>query len=335
MNSRFSADLIAHKVKACQEFEVIDTIKVGQESWQNELLMFIKPELLISDDADSVSTRLSMIFDKLNDFGAQVEGMVIVTGKVLEKFGVMDRHYGYINQLSRFASSTLDDHDREQIGDALGIDINSYRILGGHEFLNAFPTENAFSLDTLWFTKKSIKLRSGFYIQAYDYAGKNIVLVNGFHPSQLFHFTNPDHKLLLMLIHSNTDWKTLRNSMIGSTFPEKAEPQSIRGTLFHKSDQYGLKEVSIAYNGVHLSAGPFEAFFEISNFFGNILGLDIKLEQPLILKKMAKRDSVENSIKVLQNPVLIQSPKSIDLFTMTEDLDTEQSINIWLDKKSL
>ena len=116
--------------------------------------------------------------------------------------------------------------------------------------------------------------------------GEDFILVNGFHPAQLFHFTNETHRIVLVLVHSDTPWGTLRNEMVGATFPEKAVPNSIRGTLYANPNDYGLESVSIANNGVHLSAGPFEGLFEIRNFFGHILDLDVEKQPPLILKKM-------------------------------------------------
>ena len=117
-------------------------------------------------------------------------------------------------------------------------------------------------------------------MQTYAAEGENFILVNGFHPAQLAHFTEPSHRIALMLLHADTPWATLRDEMIGDTFPERAVAGSIRGQLHARPQNYGFDEVTIANNGVHLSAGPFEAMFEIANFFGSLLDLDTPQRAP-------------------------------------------------------
>jgi hypothetical protein len=88
--------------------------------------------------------------------------------------------------------------------------------------------------------------------------------------------------------------------------------------------------VSIANNGVHLSAGPFEAMFEIVNFFGKVLDLDLKEQSPLILQEMIKAGiDMETALKSLDNPIITRTPKPTDLFTATEDVDTEEAIALY------
>ena len=122
--------------------------------------------------------------------------------------------------------------------------------------------------------------------------------------------------------------------MVGATFPEKAVPESIRGTLYAQAEKFGLESVSIANNGVHLSAGPFEAMFEIVNFFGKILELDPGKQPPLILQRMLEAGiDAERALSTLDNPIVTQGPKPVDLFTATEDMDTGEAVAFW--KESL
>lgn len=322
---------IAAMTPTCDEFTVVQPVNVGQEALQNELLLFVKPEIFIVEHTAHVEAGLGLVFEKLAEFGAHVSGIAIVGGKVLEEAEIMNRHYGYINRLSRFASQMIDDADKRKIAEALDIaSIDAFPALGGHEYLKRYPEDTPFTLDTLWFTKKSIKIRSGFYIQSYEKNGEPFILVNGFHPAQLAHFTDPSHRIVLVLVHADTPWATLRNEMVGATFPEKAVPHSIRGTLYANAADYGMRTVSIANNGVHLSAGPFEGMFEIMNFFGQILDLDVAKQPPLLLKRMlAAGLSMEDALKAMDNPVVSESPKLTDLFTATEDVDTEAAVALW------
>ena len=328
---------IAAITPTCDEFAIVQPVEIGRETQHNELLLFVKPEIFMVKDTAQVEAALDLVFSKLAEFGAVVSGVAVVGGKVLEEAEIMNRHYGYINRLSRFASQMVDPReaggaeDRQKIATALGIPtLDGITIYGGHEYLKAHPGEDCFNLDTLWFTKKSLKIRSGFYVQRYNKDGEDFILVNGFHPAQLLHFTDHTHRIVLVLIHTDTPWATLRNEMVGATFPEKAVPHSIRGLLYAHAEDYGLGTVSIANNGVHLSAGPFEGLFEINNFFGKILNLDIEKQPPLLLKKMlAAGLPMQTALKALENPVVSESPKPIDLFTATEDVESDAAVALW------
>ena len=204
-----------------------------------------------------------MVFDKFKRFDVEISKVLLLDGKRLKELSIMDQHYGLINKLSRSASKLLSDDELQKIQQSLNISISGkYRILGGHEFMTEFTEFDEKSLKELWFTKKPLKLRSGFYYHKYNYNNENIILINGFHPDQLLHFTNSKHRIVLLLLQSNTDWKLLKNDLVGNTFPEKAEKQSIRGELYRNNKKYGIENVSISSNCVHLSAGPFEALFE-------------------------------------------------------------------------
>lgn len=329
------SDIFCRKIldtyASCIETSIIQPVTIGQVSWRNELVLFIKPEIFMVKEPNQVEQTLNLLFAKLDEFKAYPSGIMIVGGKVLEEKEIMNNHYGFINHLSRTASKILDGNERNKIANLLGlISIADYEILGGHEYLIKYPDEDVFSLDTLWFSKKSIKLRSGFYMQAYVDHGKKIILVNGFHPAQLAHFTDQAHRIVLFLIHSNSTWSVLKNQMIGATFPEKAVKESIRGILYSEPHKFGLNKVSIANNGVHLSAGPFEGAFETVNFFGKILGVDPETNPPLVLQRIVGTGSSnEQALSILRNPILESTDKPIDLFTATEDFDTEDSIRYW------
>ena len=321
---------ILFEVKNCDSVSVVQPVQIGYEGRAHELLMFIKPEIFGVDDESHMQNSLDLIFNKLDAFGAEVNGVVIVGGPALEEKKCMDRHYGAINVLSRTAAADMNDEDRAAIFDKLGVSADEYTIYGGHEFLAAHPGYTPYELDTLWFTKKSIKIRSGFYVQAYEVDGEKFILVDGFHPAQLAHFTESSHRIVLLLIHSDTAWATLRDDMIGDTFPEKADPGSIRGSLCADPANYGFEEVSIANNSVHLSAGPFEGMFEIGNFFGNLMGIDTTVEKPLIHKKMEQAGlSSAQALAALDNSDVTANGETTDLYDATEHMDTDAAVALY------
>jgi hypothetical protein len=320
----FKKEIIS-KTKNAEAAKIVQPVQVGQTTKVNELVFFIKPELLKVEDQDKLQNALDLVAEKFKAFDVTVSGGAIVPGMVLEKYEIMNRHYGFINQLSRKASEIVDADTRKEIFKQLDIsDPENYQILGGHEFLEQFDTDIE-TLSKTWFGQEANKLRSGFYFVAHSFQDQKIILVNGFHPSQLKHFTRKDHQIYLMLLHSDTDWEKLKFDMVGDTFPERAKEGSIRGILYADPKKFGQREVGINTNGVHLSAGPFEAAFEVVNFFGDLIDLDPTETPPLAIKKAREAGlSEEKTLKLLNNPEINGS----DLFSATENLNTDAAVEL-------
>lgn len=328
MTNLFNADLIT-KTKAATSAHIIQPVQIGQTTRHNELVFFVKPELLSIAEDDKILNSLKLIEEKFTEYHVEVNGMVIVPGQVLADHQIMNRHYGFINQLSRKASEIVTDETREEMFKILGMQADrEHIILGGHEFQQTYQIDVE-ALNDIWFGQGAHKLRSGFYFIRHIHQGDPVLLVNGFHPSQLLHYTRPDHRILLMLIHTDTDWHDLKFDLVGDTFPERAKSDSIRGQLFADPARYGQEEVTINTNGVHLSAGPFEAAFEVVNFFGDILSHDAHAQPPLTIQR-AIDDGIDPSIAMsfLDNPALGES----DLFSETENLNTHTAIQVAKEK---
>lgn len=320
----FNTEII-QKIKSAGEAKIIQPVQVGQTPRQNELVFFVKPELLDVVDNEKILNSLQLIEQKFIEYDIEVKGAAIIPGNILEEFEIMNRHYGFINQLSRFASTMIDADTRSRIFEMLDQeDTGDHKILGGHEFLKTFDTD-VDTLSDVWFAQEANKLRSGFYFIEDTFQGKPVVLVNGFHPSQLQHFTQKDHRIYLMLLHTDTDWMAMKFDLVGETFPERAKPGSIRGLLYANPKKFGQEEVGINTNGVHLSAGPFEAAFEVVNFLGAILELDPEKTPPLAIEQSMKAGfSQEQAIDLLKNPAVNDS----DLFSETENMNTDDAIKL-------
>jgi hypothetical protein len=320
---------IVEQVLATDTTAIVEPIKVGQGDWRNEMVVFMKPENFIDKTPAQIQKIAELMLGKLAAFDAKVAGAAIVGGRALEELEIMDRHYGMINRLSRSAS-TLDAAEQARIGQALGVDMAQAALLGGHEYLARYPGETLGDLDALWSAGPSTKIRSGFYVRAVEKDGRPTVLVNAFHPEQLRHFTDPTHRIVLLLVHSNSGWYALKNEMGGATFPEKAVPGSIRGTLYASPREYGYASVGIVNNAVHLSAGPFEAAYECVNFFGNLAGLDVATQPPLAIRRLIEAGvSKAGALRALENPPVTKDGKTTDLFSATEDSDTDDAVALY------
>ncbi len=296
---------------------------------ENEVLFFFKPECFLVGNTKQIKAILEMVFEKFTEFKVDISGILLLDGKRLEELSIMDRHYGFINRISKEASKIVSQEDLKKIQLAVGINnLENYKLLGGHEVLRKYPEFNEKSLDEFWQTKKSIKLRSGFYVQQYSIKEQQVILVNGFHPSQLRHYTNPLHKIILLLLNSDTDWKILKNDLAGDTFPERAKGHSIRGEIFRNRQKYGIQNISISNNCVHLSAGPFEALFEINNFLSNIKNIGFNIDKTNVARLMKKNGFEKEEVKnCLLNPKIQINDVPTDLFTFTEEKNSNEAIS--------
>lgn len=242
---------------------------------QNQMLFFVKPEVFLLP-GEGTKAALGLMSERLAHFDVTVAGGYLMSAKTLEERQIMDRHYGYINQVSRTASTSLSDEDKVALRQLCG-EGGDTPIRGGHEVLEENPSLSAKALDELWASKRSQKLRSGLYVEAFEVGGTRTVITNGFHPYQLEHFTGSGRKIALILLNSDLPWRFLRSRMLGDTFPEKAAAGSIRGELYRDAAKYGFSDVTIANNCAHMSAGAFEAVFELKNFLSGVEALDFDL----------------------------------------------------------
>jgi len=287
---------------------------------KNQLLAFFKPEVFLDKKPEQIEKIMKLVFEKLEKYEVTIDGTALFPGSAVGKFQIMDRHYGVINTLSKNASKILRDEEKDLVFKTLGITNKNTKILGGHEAFEIAGVKNTYDFDNYWLETKSEKVKSGFYVRTMKINGEETVVVDGFHPHQLAHYTETDRHLGVMLVSSNTPWAKLRDEMLGSTFPEKALPDSIRGAIFTKANDFGFKKVGIENNILHLSAGPTEALFEIDNFLHAPFAIDfLKEEAKLAERLLSAGVSAENVRKVLTDK---------DLHNELEHKDTDEAVEI-------
>lgn len=292
----------------------------AETSKQNQFIFFFKPEVFLVKEPAKRQGIFDLAFATFAEFGAEIAGAAVLPGAYLEAASSMDRHYGYINTMSREASTALVDDDAEAVQKAVG----AAPILGGHEYLRKAGID-ARTLDALWQEKRSTKIRSGLYVSPMELEGRPVVVVNGFHPYQLAHFTANDRMIAVLLIESDLPWSVLRARMIGDTFPEKAVTGSIRRKMRDAAVDLGLGTVGITNNCVHLSAGPFEAFFEMMNFLGSLPNAGFDLQATVVAKRLAKLGLAHHAEKALANPHSTHG----SLFDVTEGIDAYSAVHLY------
>ena len=230
-------DAIIGAVASANQETIVKPFAFG--SGQNEMLFFFKPECFLETTAEQQQKLIDAALDLFLEFGAIPAGASLITGHELRSREIMDRHYGFINRASRDSVATLSQEDILALRQSVGAS-TTVPVLGGHEFLSLHREFDPSSLDRLWSTKKSRKVKSGLYFESFEINGNPVILVNGFHPAQLEHFTAAERKVVLILLQSDLPWRFLRQFMLGDTFPERAIPGSFRRTLYDEPARYGL-----------------------------------------------------------------------------------------------
>jgi hypothetical protein len=296
-------------------------------SIQNEMLFFFKPECFLDNTRQQQLEIVNSAFNLFSQFGVQLSGVLVVAGSELSTKGIMDRHYGYINRVSRSAATLLEPTEIATIRTELGLP-SSVPIFGGHEFLQKWPNFDAISLDRMWAMKRSRKLKSGLYFESYEVDGETVIVVNGFHPAQLLHFTGIDRRIALVVLHSELPWKFLRTAMLGDTFPDRAQVGSFRRMLYNDPKRFGLSQVSIAANAGHMSAGPFEGAYELRNFLlpSEVAQFDLESTRIWSLAKSIGLSDKEIQHS-LDNPLALAGNREYRLFDLTEESDSLSAVH--------
>lgn len=295
----------------------------------NEFLFFIKPELLLDDPSIRLESVLSMILEKISDFDLQINSVRALSAGYLEKHGIIAQHYGVINQIASDAKGTISQAGKMRFDSLFGEDLDSANVLGGLEFLKAYPGFTPQTLDYLWQNVKFEKLAGGTYAQKLSIDGEQVYLVNGFHARQLEHFTQQGRCILVFSLSGDKDWKDARTKLIGATCPADAEKGSIRRILLENIESYGLKAVTPSWNGVHLSAGPIEGLIELIRYQSDyesgkaLAASDFKLGKQLI-----ETFGLEKTEWILMNPTVQKDGEAISIFDLTEEENADTSIRI-------
>jgi hypothetical protein len=289
----------------------------------NEFVIFTKPEISMVERSEQEA-----IFGLLRSYfqihGVTVAEANLITGEEFEDSGAMSEHYGVINRISTEGREALTADADDALEEKLVHELESgYQVYGGHQFLSAYSGFTPLSLAALFANATVQRLGPGTYACAVTIDSDNVIILNGFHPRQLEWFTRDDTACWFLHCFSKSQWSDLRQSMIGSTDPERAQPESIRGRLFREREKYGLKTVSSNFNGVHMSAGPLEGLAELIRFFQG------DAESYSFTDQLTRAGLSSDQINwILTNPELSHHGKVQTAFDLTEELDSQAAADL-------
>ena len=289
-----------------------------------KFVIFSKPELGRLSTAD-LTAVWDLFAGAFAAYDVTVHRIKIMTGPELDQAGVMQRHYGVINQISRLGRPALTEAADQALSALLGDQGKDAVVLGGHQFLERYAEFSPFALAMLFSNASVTRLGPGAYAAPVRIDGASVVILNGFHPRQLGFFTATDAVCAFLHASSPTDWEVLRMELIGATDPSKATARSLRGTLYADPGSFGLTAVNSNFNGVHMSAGPLEGLGELDRFFGEVQPLtDWSFARTLA----AAGASTEMITGLLENPVIETDGERGTAFDLTEGMNPEPAAKL-------
>ncbi len=313
----------------CFNQEINKTIST---SGKNEFLFFIKPELTLTNFNIKLEDILQLIFEEFNTYKINIQNVRVINAAYLKKYNIIGQHYGVISQLSSNLQKSISNDAKMRFEEIYDEAFENAKIYGSIEFLEKYPDLSPTSLSILWQNSKFEKLAGGTYAEKLSIDGETVYLVNGFHPRQLEHYTLPGRAIVVMALNSNIDWNIARNKLIGKTTPIEAEPGSIRRELFEKKSQLGLLNISPSWNGVHLSAGPVEGLIELLRYNSDFdSGIETSLKDYKFGRSLLELFGEQKTNQILKNPTLQYKGKNISIFDLTEEMNSENCIEVLKD----
>ena len=296
---------------------------------KNQFLMFIKPEIMLDSSKLKTKDMIELVLEKIKEFGLTIHDVKALGAEYLDQNNIIAQHYGVINKLATDAKGTLAQSAKEKFKELYEKDVADVNLMGGIEFLKAYPEFTPYTADILWQAKPSKKLAGGTYVEDIKLDDETIYLVNGFHARQIHHFTQKGRAIIILTLSGDTTWEKVRDDMIGNTFPEKAVGGSLRGTFLARKDEFGLPEVGIANNGVHLSAGPIEGLIELIRYNSDFSAKNLKTAKDYPFgQKLIETFGEATTDKILSNPNVDVDGKQVSVFDLTELKDADEAVDI-------
>ncbi len=295
---------------------------------KNEFLMFLKPEITLNTPNLKTKEMLDLVLKKIEQFGLKIHNIKALGAPYLDQNNVMAQHYGVINKIANDAKGTLSESAKEKFKEFYATDIENVTVMGGFEFMKKCQEFTPYTLDVLWQAKQSKKHAGGTYLEDIKLDDEMIYLVNGFHPRQLHHFIQKSRSIIVFTLSGDASWQSVRDDFIGNTFPEKANSGSVRREFFDRKDEFGLPDVSVANNGIHLSAGPIEGLVELIRYNSNLSDKSkTKTAKDFSFgKKLHENFNASDVDKILSNVNVDANGKKVSVFDLTELMDSDQAI---------
>jgi hypothetical protein len=294
---------------------------------RHEFLFFVKPEITLLPDPGCMSDIFNTVLRKISQFGLHIQQVSLLGAAYLDKYDIIARHYGAINALSREPLKAFSADATARFREVYGQMPKEDTVYGSLQFLQLFPSYSIDSLEKLWQSSQTTKLAGGNYCARVQVEGREIFLINGFHPKQLIHFTAAGRSIVTFMLTGDLDWSDARGRFIGKTNPADAQSGSLRNELLQRKDEFGLPEVSASQNGFHLSAGPVEGLVELMRYESDFAAGHIReLADFSFGKQLLSLFTQDECNAICGNEIVMYKGKRTGTFDLTEEMNSDESL---------
>ncbi|MBN2144918.1 MAG: hypothetical protein JW774_09870 [Candidatus Aureabacteria bacterium] len=272
----------------------------------------------------------------LKDKKTVLTGMKIMNAAHLKQKGMMERHYGVINNVAQNAR-WMGDEKLKGIADHFNVP--SDHVVGGLEAVTRIneilrrKSKPEISITDIEIARmwskagKPFKTMPGIYSKPYTFEGETFAVVDGFYAAQLNTFYTQGCGILAFSVRLSPDFevKALRD-LIGANDPTQAKEGTFRNVFLGMNSAANVLE-----NGIHGSAGYLEGLRELMN----IMGFDLKDTGlfAALREKGHSEQELEEILKILlENPEMFHSRKQKmeRVFDCTEELPLDEVVK-WID----
>ncbi len=315
--SEYKEIVLSQVIRDKKGFSVIEPYRIPQ-THGNEFVFFIKPEVTMAGDY-AVSKVIDIASSVFARNSIEISGLFIAGNEYLKKHNLIEEHYGVINFVAKNGVSVLTNAPKERFRSEYGVGIDTVKVLGGFQFLDEYRAFTVDTLNDLWESGNRVKLAAGIYCEKHIVKGETIYILNGFNPYQLSFFTETGRYIIIASLFTAMDWSKMRNDIAGVTNPFKAASGSIRAEILRTKDETGI-DVNPGQNGVHLSAGPFEALAELKRFcfdkHKSVVSYDDIYTGKYLKGSGLSNDKLDRAVS---NPLINYNGDSVYLYDATEE----------------
>lgn len=297
----------------------------------NQFICMLKPELCRIQDGVNIQGVLELIENRFYLWGVQIRAIRVFSAKYLEKHDLIKKQYSVLNKVSKYGLEACPDIVRKRLYQMFPqIKDNICKVEGSFQVLKRYPSLSPLALEVLSQNVKTVKLGSGVYAISLKIDGTDYVVLNPFYPCQLDWFTKEGNAVVVFECLSSRDLKDIRQKLVGDINPYLAAQESLRHLLLKYNKEFNLSNVSIRFNGIHISPGPVEGLFGIIRYFSDVHQDKLVHIQDTSFGNLLMQNGMDKDqiTKMEINPILSVGESNVPLFELTEEMNWTDAIKI-------
>jgi len=289
----------------------------GVGEGENNFVIFLKEEITSSPKFHSL---LMFILKYLHEKGVTIPRCIYLPGKYLQKSSTYDKHYRELHDGSVMVVSKSSDRLK-----ALLSRYSDAKVVCSEIFLQLygkFMGITAASLFVLFQNVSSVRIDTFTYATPLKFKDEVFIVINAHYPYQRERHFHEDSYIIAFECFADLSWEQINK--IGKDIDDipSQVPESLYDLLYLQRQQYEI-HIDSNFDGIHVSASPFEAMIEIVNLFPSTQLQNTSFYQKLIkdgilgmvitqnmgrrfteIAKATRRKDEQESVKIIRKILL-------------------------------